>query len=26
MRERGARVDDWSWRRTQRRLAMLLRL
>ena len=26
MRERGARVDDWSWRRTQRRLGRLLRL
>jgi ABC-type multidrug transport system fused ATPase/permease subunit len=24
--ERGAQVHDWSWRRTRRRLAMLLRL
>ncbi len=24
--ERGARVDDWSWRRTRRRLATLARL
>ncbi|MCS7007547.1 MAG: ABC transporter ATP-binding protein/permease [Gaiellaceae bacterium] len=24
--ERGARVDDWSWRRTRRRLAFLARL
>ncbi|HXF97416.1 MAG TPA: ABC transporter ATP-binding protein [Gaiellaceae bacterium] len=24
--ERGARVEDWSWRRTRRRLAMLARL
>jgi ABC-type multidrug transport system fused ATPase/permease subunit len=26
MRERGARVDDWSWERTRRRLGMLVRL
>jgi len=26
MRERGAQVEDWSWRRTRRRLGMLLRL
>ena len=26
MRERGAKVDDWSWRRTRRRLATLARL
>ena len=26
MRERGAEVEDWSWRRTRRRLGMLLRL
>ena len=26
MRERGARVEDWSWRRTRRRLGMLVRL
>jgi ABC-type multidrug transport system fused ATPase/permease subunit len=26
MRERGARVEDWSWARTRRRLAMLFRL
>jgi ATP-binding cassette, subfamily B, bacterial len=26
MAERGARVDDWSWRRTRRRLATLGRL
>jgi ABC-type multidrug transport system fused ATPase/permease subunit len=26
MRERGAQVDDWSWRRTRRRLATLARL
>ncbi|MDQ2985049.1 MAG: ABC transporter ATP-binding protein/permease [Actinomycetota bacterium] len=26
MRERGAQVDDWSWRRTRRRLAALARL
>jgi ATP-binding cassette subfamily B protein len=26
MRERDAQVDDWSWKRTQRRLGMLLRL
>jgi ABC-type multidrug transport system fused ATPase/permease subunit len=26
MRERGAEVDDWSWRRTRRRLATLARL
>src|SRR5437588_1645210 len=25
MRERGAKVDDWSWRRTRRRLATLAR-
>ena len=24
--ERGARVDDWSWRQTRRRLRVLLRL
>ena len=24
--ERGARIDDWSWRQTRRRLRMLLRL
>src|SRR5919109_1492616 len=24
--QRGARVEDWSWRQTRRRLAMLLRL
>jgi ATP-binding cassette subfamily B protein len=24
--ERGAKVDDWSWRRTRRRLGLLLRL
>jgi ATP-binding cassette subfamily B protein len=24
--ERGARVDDWSWRQTRRRLALLVRL
>ena len=24
--ERGARVDDWSWRQTRRRLGVLLRL
>jgi ABC-type multidrug transport system fused ATPase/permease subunit len=26
MRERGARVDDWSWERTRRRLGMLVSL
>jgi ABC-type multidrug transport system fused ATPase/permease subunit len=26
MRERGAQVEDWSWRRTRRRLATLARL
>ncbi len=26
MRERGARVEDWSWERTRRRLGMLVRL
>jgi ABC-type multidrug transport system fused ATPase/permease subunit len=26
MAERGSRVDDWSWRRTRRRLATLARL
>jgi ATP-binding cassette subfamily B protein len=26
MRERGAEVEDWSWRRTRRRLATLARL
>src|SRR5436305_11087710 len=26
MRERGAKVEDWSWRRTRRRLATLARL
>jgi ABC-type multidrug transport system fused ATPase/permease subunit len=26
MRERGARVDDWSWERTRRRLGTLVRL
>ncbi|MFL6029837.1 MAG: ABC transporter ATP-binding protein [Gaiellaceae bacterium] len=26
MAERGARVDDWSWRRTRRRVAALARL
>src|SRR5436305_14235972 len=26
MAERGARVDDWSWRRTRRRIATLARL
>ncbi len=26
MRERGAQVDDWSWKRTRRRLGMLVRL
>ncbi len=26
MRERGGEVDDWSWRRTRRRLATLARL
>jgi ATP-binding cassette subfamily B protein len=26
MRERGAEVEDWSWRRTRRRLAALARL
>jgi ABC-type multidrug transport system fused ATPase/permease subunit len=26
MQERGAEVDDWSWRRTRRRLATLARL
>jgi ABC-type multidrug transport system fused ATPase/permease subunit len=26
MRERGAQVEDWSWRRTRRRLGMLFRL
>jgi ABC-type multidrug transport system fused ATPase/permease subunit len=26
MRERGAHVEDWSWRRTRRRLGMLVRL
>jgi ATP-binding cassette subfamily B protein len=26
MRERGAQVEDWSWRRTRRRLGMLVRL
>ena len=26
MRERGAQVDDWSWKRTRRRLGMLARL
>jgi ATP-binding cassette subfamily B protein len=26
MRERGAEVEDWSWKRTRRRLGMLLRL
>jgi ABC-type multidrug transport system fused ATPase/permease subunit len=26
MQERGARVDDWSWERTRRRLGMLVRL
>jgi ATP-binding cassette, subfamily B, bacterial len=26
MAERGSRVDDWSWRRTRRRLAVLARL
>ncbi len=26
MRERGAQVDDWSWRRTRRRLTTLARL
>ncbi len=26
MRERGARVDDWSWARTRRRLGTLVRL
>jgi ABC-type multidrug transport system fused ATPase/permease subunit len=26
MAERGAKVDDWSWRRTRRRLATLARL
>jgi ATP-binding cassette, subfamily B, bacterial len=26
MDERGARVDDWSWRQTRRRLRVLLRL
>jgi ATP-binding cassette subfamily B protein len=26
MQERGAKVDDWSWRRTRRRLATLARL
>src|SRR6476659_6339322 len=25
MHQRGAEVDDWSWRRTRRRLAMLVR-
>ena len=26
MDERGAQVHDWSWRRTRRRIAMLVRL
>ena len=26
MAERGSKVDDWSWRRTRRRLATLARL
>ena len=26
MDERGARIDDWSWRQTQRRVRVLLRL
>jgi ABC-type multidrug transport system fused ATPase/permease subunit len=26
MQERGARVDDWSWRRTRRRIGLLWRL
>ena len=26
MRDRGAEVEDWSWRRTRRRLGILLRL
>src|SRR5689334_3609056 len=26
MRERGAEVDDWSWRRTSRRILTLARL
>ena len=26
MEERGANVHDWSWRRTRRRLGLLLRL
>ena len=26
MDERGARVDDWSWRQTRRRIRVLLRL
>jgi ABC-type multidrug transport system fused ATPase/permease subunit len=26
MHQRGAQVDDWSWRRTRRRLGMLVRL
>ena len=26
MQERGSTVDDWSWRRTRRRLATLARL
>jgi hypothetical protein len=25
MHQRGAEVDDWSWRRTRRRLGMLVR-
>jgi hypothetical protein len=25
MRDRGAQVEDWSWRRTRRRLGMLVR-
>jgi ABC-type multidrug transport system fused ATPase/permease subunit len=26
MAERGSKIDDWSWRRTRRRLATLARL